>query len=61
LAAVLGKKAIGLYTDLRPMHPGRWAPIGDKSIAMTVNSSGDPKLEDIYNIRVGRVLQIIEE
>ena len=61
LAAVLGKKAIGLYTDLRPMHPGRWAPIGDKSIAMTVNSSGDPKLEDIYNIRVERVLQIIEE
>jgi ADP-heptose:LPS heptosyltransferase len=60
LAAVLGKKAIGLYTDLRPMHPGRWAPIGAKSIAITANSSGDPKLEDIYSIGVDRIVQIIE-
>ncbi len=28
IAAALGKKAIGLYTPKRPMHPGRWAPIG---------------------------------
>jgi ADP-heptose:LPS heptosyltransferase len=28
LAAALGIRAIGIYPPIRPMHPGRWAPIG---------------------------------
>ncbi len=28
LAAALNKKAIGLFLPKRPMHPGRWSPIG---------------------------------
>lgn len=28
LAAALGKDALGLYPPMRPIHPGRWAPIG---------------------------------
>lgn len=28
IAAALGKKAIGLYAPMRPIHPGRWAPVG---------------------------------
>lgn len=28
LAAALGKLAIGIYPPIRPMDPGRWAPIG---------------------------------
>lgn len=28
LAAAFGKDAIGIYPPLRPMHPGRWAPLG---------------------------------
>ena len=28
LAAALGKVALGLYPPLRPMHPGRWKPLG---------------------------------
>jgi len=28
IAAALGKRAIGLYPSIRPMHPGRWAPLG---------------------------------
>lgn len=28
IAAALGKKAIGLYSPKRPIHPGRWAPVG---------------------------------
>jgi heptosyltransferase-3 len=28
IASALGKKAIGLYSPKRPIHPGRWAPIG---------------------------------
>ncbi|HEY6161321.1 MAG TPA: glycosyltransferase family 9 protein [Bacteroidia bacterium] len=28
IAAALGKKAVGLYAPMRPIHPGRWAPLG---------------------------------
>jgi ADP-heptose:LPS heptosyltransferase len=28
IAAALGINAIGVYPPIRPMHPGRWAPIG---------------------------------
>lgn len=28
LAAALGIRAIGIYPPIRPMHPGRWAPLG---------------------------------
>ena len=28
LAAALGRHALGLYPPIRPMHPGRWAPLG---------------------------------
>ena len=31
IAAALGKKTIGLYPSIRPMHPGRWAPLGPKA------------------------------
>ncbi len=31
IGAALGKKAIGLYPSIRPMHPGRWAPLGPKA------------------------------
>jgi heptosyltransferase-3 len=30
LAAALGIVAIGIYPPIRPMHPGRWAPVGPK-------------------------------
>ncbi len=28
IAAALGKQAIGIYPSIRPMHAGRWRPIG---------------------------------
>ncbi|MDF2448912.1 MAG: glycosyltransferase family 9 protein [Bacteroidota bacterium] len=28
IAAALGKKAIGIFAPMRPIHPGRWKPIG---------------------------------
>lgn len=31
LAAALGKVALGIYPPIRPMHPGRWAPLGEKA------------------------------
>ncbi|MCF8369048.1 MAG: glycosyltransferase family 9 protein [Bacteroidales bacterium] len=31
IAAALGKFALGLYPPIRPMHPGRWAPVGENA------------------------------
>ncbi len=31
LAAALGRHALGLYPPIRPMHPGRWAPLGPRA------------------------------
>jgi heptosyltransferase III len=31
LAAALGIYALGIYPPIRPMHPGRWAPVGPKA------------------------------
>ena len=31
LAAALGKFALGIYPPIKPMHPGRWAPVGVKA------------------------------
>ncbi len=37
IAAALGKCAIGLYPPIRPMHPGRWAPIGKNTSYIVKN------------------------
>jgi heptosyltransferase III len=34
IAAALGRKAIGLYVPLRPLDPGRWAPLGKQAQAL---------------------------
>lgn len=34
IAAALGKKAIGLYPPIRPMHPGRWQPLGRRATVL---------------------------
>jgi heptosyltransferase-3 len=31
LAAALGKRAIGLFPPIKPIHPARWAPLGPKA------------------------------
>lgn len=31
LAAAMGIRAIGIYPPIMPMHPGRWAPIGEQA------------------------------
>jgi ADP-heptose:LPS heptosyltransferase len=31
IASALGINALGLYPPTRPMHPGRWAPVGKKA------------------------------
>ena len=31
IASALGKNTLGLFPPIKPMHPGRWAPIGKKA------------------------------
>jgi len=39
IAAALGKKAIGLYSPKRPIHPGRWAPVGKDAHALVFDEA----------------------
>jgi len=43
LAAALGRHALGLYPPIRPMHPGRWAPLGTHAEFMVFDK---PDCED---------------
>ena len=36
IAAALGKEAIGIYPPMRPIHPGRWAPLGVQAEALVL-------------------------
>ncbi len=37
IAATLGKNAFGIYPPIRPMHPGRWKPLGSKTKVFVLN------------------------
>ena len=50
IAAILQKRAIGLYTNVRPMHPGRWSPLGEKSesiVSLVKNPLPEKEIESI--------------
>lgn len=35
IAGILNKNCIGLFTPKKPMHPGRWRPLGRRSTTLT--------------------------
>lgn len=37
LASALGKYTLGLYSPMKPIHPGRWMPIGNHAEYLVVN------------------------
>lgn len=37
IAAALEKKAIGLFSPMRPIHPGRWKPIGKEASCLVLD------------------------
>jgi ADP-heptose:LPS heptosyltransferase len=37
IASALGRDAFGIYPPVRPMHPGRWAPLGINSKVFVLN------------------------
>ena len=65
IAAALGKKAVGLYAPMRPIHPGRWEPLGKNARTLVVNkkcnkckNTGD--CQCIRDIKPGQVVAGIE-
>lgn len=63
IAAACGIRAIGLYSPKRPIHPGRWGPIGADAYAL-VAPDADPAgdaLAHIGAITAGMVMQALEQ
>lgn len=58
IAAALGKLAIGLYSPKRPIHPGRWSPIGKN--ARVICASEHPKKGSSLLISADEVLREIQ-
>jgi ADP-heptose:LPS heptosyltransferase len=57
IASALGKNAIGLYSPKRPIHPGRWSPIGKN--AHVICAPSHPKKGASLSISADEVLQVI--
>jgi len=53
IAGISGIKAIGLFSPRKPIHPGRWIALGDKSVALVFDSS-------CSNCKKGKVCSCIE-
>ncbi|HPF90486.1 MAG TPA: glycosyltransferase family 9 protein [Flavobacteriales bacterium] len=66
IAAACGIRAIGLYSPRRPIHPGRWAPIGRDTHALIADpdclrcAAGKP-CDCIARIRPERVMALLRE
>ena len=64
IAGLLGKRAIGLFSSRRPIHPGRWQPLGKKSESL-VNDTNCASCKKSINcdcisqISVDEVIRII--
>lgn len=39
IAAACGIRAIGIYPVIKPMHPGRWQPIGEKAVYLSADKT----------------------
>jgi len=50
ICASLGKKAIGLFVDKRPIHPGRWAPIGKDTHVVLMNNNSEKEIAEIIQL-----------
>lgn len=63
IAAALGKKAIGLFAPMRPIHPGRWMPVGEKAKYLVLNKECNDcrKSKDCHCIREIKSKQIVDD
>lgn len=62
IASALGKKAIGLFSPQRPIHPGRWAPVGTRAEVFVADAPPAPgRPLDIPAAAVARALMVFSE
>ena len=61
IASALGKKAIGLFAPMRPIHPGRWKPIGKQANYLVLNKdcSDCRKTMNCHCIREIKTMDVI--
>lgn len=62
IAAALGKKAIGLFAPMRPIHPGRWKPIGKQANYLVLNKDCNDcrKTMNCHCIREIKTMEVIK-
>lgn len=62
IAAALGKKAIGLFAPMRPIHPERWKPIGVNAhyLVLDKGCSDCRKTQNCHCIREIKAMQVIK-
>lgn len=62
IAAALGKKAIGLFAPMRPIHPGRWKPLGKHANYLVLNKdcSDCRKTMNCHCIREIKIMEVIK-
>lgn len=66
IAASLGKHAIGIYPPMRPIHPGRWAPLGKNAVVLVDNKNCEACRKDfnctcIKAVTVEQVMSVIRD
>lgn len=61
IASALGKKAIGLFAPMRPIHPERWKPIGKHAYYLVLNKecSDCRKNQNCHCIREIKALDVM--
>ena len=61
IAAAIGKKAIGLFAPMKPIHPGRWKPIGKQANYLVLNKDcyDCRKTMDCHCIREIKIMEVI--
>lgn len=60
IASSLGKLTLGLYSSRRPIHPGRWAPVGEKAQTLTAQDAED-KVPNINRVTPQQVANEIKK
>jgi ADP-heptose:LPS heptosyltransferase len=62
IASALGKRAIGLFAPMRPIHPGRWMPVGEKAKYLVLDKDCNDcrKSKDCHCIREIKSKQIVD-
>jgi len=66
IASALGKKAIGLFAPMKPIHPSRWKPIGKQANYLVLNKDCDDcrktmNCNCIREIKIMEVIKLIEK